>query len=267
MVVGGHRRRPAGPGRRAVSPESVVAVGCTAQWLGTVALAADGEPLCPAVIWMDSRGSAAVRRAFGGPVAGYAATKAARWIRLTGGAPSLSGKDPVGHILWLRDARPEVARAAAVFLEPVDYLNYRLTGLARASYDSITMHWVTDNRRIDRVDYDDGLLAMTGLDRATLPTLVPTATVLGGLTEGAAAELGLRPGTAVSTGTGDLQSAAVGSGAVADFAGHLYVGTSTWISCHVPYKKTSVQTNIASLPSGLPGATWWPTSTRPAAPA
>ena len=53
-------------------------------------------------------------------------------------------------------------------------------------------------------------------------------------------------------GTGDLHSAAVGSGAVADFAAHLYIGTSSWISCHVPFKKTDALTNIASIPSGIP---------------
>jgi len=40
---------------------------------------------------------------------------------------------------------------------------------------------------------------------------------------------------------------------VEDFAGHLYIGTSSWISCHVPFKKTDALTNIASIPSGLPG--------------
>ena len=238
-----------------VPAEGIAGVGCTSQWSGTVPVGPDGHALGPAIIWMDSRGSAAVRREVRGTVSalGYDVRKVQRWIRLTGGAPSLSGKDPVGHILFLREARPEVYRRAAVFLEPVDYLNLRLTGLARASFDSITVHWVTDNRRIDAVDYDPALIAMAGLDRATLPDLVPTASVLGGLTDEAAAELGLRPGTPVATGTGDLHSAAVGSGAVADFAAHLYIGTSSWISCHVPFKRTDLLTNIASIPSGVPG--------------
>ena len=101
--------------------------------------------------------------------------------------------------------------------------------------------------------YDDGLLALAGLERRTLPELVPTGSILGGVTPAAAAELGLRAGTPVVAGTADLHSAAVGSGAVADFAGHLYIGTSSWISCHVPFKKTDALTNIASIPSGLPG--------------
>ena len=82
---------------------------------------------------------------------------------------------------------------------------------------------------------------------------MPTGSVLGGVTPAAAAELGLLAGTPVVAGTGDLHSAAVGSGAVEDFDGHLYIGTSSWISCHVPFKKTDALTNIASIPSGLPG--------------
>jgi xylulokinase len=238
-----------------VDPAQVVGVGCTAQWSGTVAIGADGKAIGPAISWMDSRGSNAVRQTVRGAlnVQGYGASKGVRWVRRTGGIPSLSGKDPVGHIHFLRQERPDVYAATAVFLEPVDYLNLRLTGLARASHDSITLHWVTDNRDINHIVYDDSLFELAGLERRTLPELVATGSILGGLTAEAAGELGLLAGTPVVAGTGDLHSAAVGSGAVNDFDGHLYIGTSSWISCHVPFKKTDALTNIASIPSGLPG--------------
>jgi xylulokinase len=238
-----------------VEPERIVGVGCTSQWSGTVPVDEAGESIGPAIIWMDSRGARAVRQTVRGAlnVQGYSASKLARWVRRTGGIPSLSGKDPVGHIHFLREQRPDVYAATAMFLEPVDYLNLRLTGLARASHDSITVHWVTDNRDIGAVAYDDALVDLAGLERSTLPDLVPTGSVLGGLAPDAAGELGLCPGTPVVAGTGDLHSAAVGSGAVADFDAHLYIGTSSWISCHVPFKKTDALTNIASIPSGIPG--------------
>ncbi len=247
--------RRAGPRLSAVSPASVVGIGCTAQWSGTVAVDESGAPLRPAVIWMDSRGSTAMKRQMGGPVSvmGYDVRKLQRWIRLTGGAPSHSGKDPTAHILWIRDTEPDVYRATFKFLEPVDWLNQRLTGRFSASFDSIAAHWVTDNRRIDAVDYDESLLRMSGLDRAKLPDLVPSATVMGTLRPEAAEELGLPAGVPVATGTGDVHSAAIGSGAVADFDGHLYIGTSSWISCHVPFKKTDVVRNVASIPAAIPG--------------
>jgi xylulokinase len=54
-------------------------------------------------------------------------------------------------------------------------------------------------------------------------------------------------------GTPDVQSAAIGSGAVHDGKGHVYLGTSSWITCHVSFKKTDLFRNMASLPSALPG--------------
>ncbi|HEY5026337.1 MAG TPA: FGGY-family carbohydrate kinase, partial [Acidimicrobiales bacterium] len=238
-----------------INPASVVGVGCTAQWSGTVAVDRSGTPLRPAVIWMDSRGNTAMRRQMRGKVSvlGYDVRKIQRWIRLTGGAPSQSGKDPTAHILWIRDTEPDVYGATFKFLEPVDWLNQRLTGRFSASYDSIAAHWVTDNRRIDSVDYDESLLHMSGLERSKLPDLVPSATIMGTLRAEAAHELGLPEGVPVATGTGDVHSAAVGSGAVQDFAGHLYIGTSSWISCHVPFKKTDAFRNVASIPAAIPG--------------
>ena len=55
-----------------------------------------------------------------------------RWIRLTGAVPSRTGKDPVGHILAVKHERPDLYRATYKFLEPMDYLTFRLTGRATA---------------------------------------------------------------------------------------------------------------------------------------
>jgi xylulokinase len=239
----------------AVPRDAVRAVAVTGQWAGTVAVDARGEPLHPAITWLDSRGAAAARRlAGGGPrIEGYAAQKLALWVRLTGGAPSLSGRDPLAHILWLREQHPRVYEQAAALLEPVDWLNLKLTGIVAASADTITMHWVTDTRDPRRIRYDDRLLRLSTLDREKLPELRPTASVLGPVSAEAAAALGIAAGAQVVTATADTMSAAVGSGAVADHAAHLYVGTSSWLSCHVPYKKTDPFHTIASLPSALPG--------------
>ena len=241
--------------RGAIPEGGFAAISVTSQWSGTVAIDADGEPVCNAVIWMDSRGAPDVARLVGGPVKvqGYDPRKLRRWIALTGGVPSLSGKDPVAHIHWLRRARPELNAVTAMYLEPKDWLNLRLTGVAAATYDSIVMTWVTDNRDPSHVRYSDELLALAGIRREWMPDLVPATSVVGFLTPSAAADLGLVPGTPVIGGTPDVQSAAVGSGAVRDGEGHLYLGTSSWLSCHVPYKKTDASRGVASLPSPLPG--------------
>ncbi|HUU01705.1 MAG TPA: FGGY-family carbohydrate kinase [Myxococcota bacterium] len=233
----------------------VTAVCCTTQWSGTVAVDEHGRHLMNAVIWMDSRGAPYAKElARGFPsLEGYGLFKVLRWVRLTGGAPTRSGKDSLSHILFIKRERPEVYLKTHKFLEPKDYINLRLSGLFAASYDSIALHWLTDNRKIDEIAYSDKLLAMAGLDRHRFPDLHRAVDVLGPLKPEIASELGLPDDVKVVMGTPDVQSAAIGSGAVADYAGHLYIGTSSWITCHVPYKKTDLIHNMASLPSAVPG--------------
>jgi len=238
-----------------VDPSDIIAVSCSTQWSGTVAVGRDGAPLGNAIIWLDSRGSREIQERVRGRVniMGYGLSKILSWLRLTGGAPGLSGKDPVAHILYLKAMRPEIYRSTYKFLEPKDYINLRLTGRFCASTDSITLHWVTDNRDIDHIRYNDTLIRMSGIDREKLPDLVRAVDIIGEVRKDAAADLGVRPGIPVIGGTPDVQAAAIGSGAIADFAPHLYLGTSSWLTCHVPFKKTDVFHGIASLPSAIPG--------------
>jgi xylulokinase len=241
--------------KTAVPREQIVAVSCTTQWSGTVPVDQYGNHLTNAIIWMDSRGARYIPGITSGllKVEGYGINKLLTWIRLTGGVPDQPGKDSIAHILFLKNEKPDIYNAAYKFLEPKDYLNMRLTGLPAASFDSITLHWLTDNRDINHVAYSDKLLRWAGIDRDKLPDLKRATDVLGPLKAEVAAELGLPEAVQVVMGTPDIHSAAIGSGAVADYEAHLYIGTSSWMSCHVPFKKTDAFHKIGSLPSAIPG--------------
>ena len=251
-VVRGTRRVLAVAG---VGADRIVAIGCSAQWSGTVPVDRDGRPLMRALIWMDSRGAEQIRQVTGGfpSLQGYGLRKLVTWIRRTGGAPGHSGKDTVAHILYLRDRVPAVYQRTHKFLEPRDWINQRLTGRFATSSDAVTLLWAADTRDAKAVRYDDRLLRLTGLERDKLPDLVPAATVLGTLRPEPAAELGLPRSARVVTGAPDIMASAIGAGAVRDFDTHLCIGTSSWLVCHVPYKKTDLFHNMASLPSAIPG--------------
>jgi xylulokinase len=251
-VVRGTRRVLAEAG---VDAGRVVGIGCSAQWSGTVPVDRHGRPLTRALIWMDSRGAEQVRGVTGGfpSLQGYGLRKLATWIRRSGGAPGHAGKDTVAHILYLRDRAADVYERTHKFLEPRDWINLRLTGRFASSFDAVALLWAADTRDPEAVRYDDRLLRMTGLDRDKLPDLVPATTVLGTLAPAAAAELGLPPSVRVVTGAPDLMASGIGAGTVRDFDAHLSIGTSSWLVCHVPYKKTDLFHNMASLPSAVPG--------------
>ncbi|MEO8091492.1 MAG: FGGY-family carbohydrate kinase [bacterium] len=238
-----------------LAPERVVAVRCTTQWAVTVPVDEAGRALSPAISWMDTRGAPYVRELAGGPIsiAGYDLRRLGRWLRLTGGAPVLSGVDGLSHVLYLKHERPEVYAAASALLEPMDYLNLRLTGRAAASFGTIYPYWLTDNRDPERVRYDSVLVRWSGIDRAKLPELLPVDGLVGTLTGEAARRLGLRAGTRVLTGLSDAQAAAVGAGIVEEGHGYLSIGTTSWLSCLVAAKKTDLRHLIGTMPGGLPG--------------
>jgi len=241
--------------RNLARPEEIVAIAITGQWSGTVPVDRGGNPLSNAIIWMDSRGAPYIAKIVDGAVKvqGYALDKLLRWINLTAGIPGNSGKDPIAHILYLKHVQPEIYRTAYKFLEPVDYLGMRLTGEFAASFDSITLHWLTDNRDIHNVKYDPSLIKLSTIHPASLPDLKPANSILGILRPEVAREWGLRDDIKVVMGSPDVHTAAVGSGAVRDFETHLYIGTSSWLTCHVPFKKTDLFHNMAALPSAIPG--------------
>jgi len=232
----------------------------SAQWGGTVPADEDGAPTHPAVIWMDARGARYARAATGGritvPGTGYGVRRLRTWLAKTGGVPTRSGKDPVGQTLWLRNERPDAYAAARWLLDVPEYLTFRACGRAVAARDTTSLRWCTDNRDPGALAWDPQLAAMAGLEISKLPEQVPAATVVGTLNARAAADLGLPETVKVVAGTGDTTAAALGAGAVRDHQAHLYVGTSAWLSCHVPAKKTSVRDNIAALPAAVPGRYW-----------
>lgn len=233
----------------------VAAVCCSTQGEGTIPVDREGRALMNCVLWMDMRGAPYLQRRARGliNVAGADLFKLARWVRLTGGMPSLTGKDPAGHMLLIRERFPEVYARTYKFLNVLDYLNLRLTGRFAATFDSILTSWVTDNRNPDALRYDAALVRLSGIDADKFPEIVPCTAVLGPLQPAAAEALGLTPEVLVVAGAIDTTAAAVGAGAVEDYLPHLYLGTSSWVAAHVPFKKTDIFSSLASVPCAVPG--------------
>jgi len=240
--------------RSSVDPDRIVAVACTGQWGSTIPVDAHGEPCGPCMLWLDQRAGDLSARQLGGrfAVEGYKPRRVIEWIRKSGGAPSPEGNDPLGHRLWFRMEEPAIYADTAVFLEPVDYLNLRLTGRPAATQASMTLSWLTDNRRLDCTEYDTNLVRFAGADPDRLPELLPISSVVGNVLPAVAEALHIPAGIPVVSGLPDLHTAALGSGAVADHHAHLVIGTSAWVGCHAPIKRTSLANQMATVPSALP---------------
>ena len=241
--------------RRLVPAQDIIAISATSQWSTTVAVDKNGRPLMNAISWMDTRGAKYAKGITDGSIKiqGYGITKLLAWLSLTGGIPGHSGKDSIAHILYIRNELPDIYRDTYKFLEPKDYLNLELTGKFASSFDVSLLLWVTDNRDPNHIHYDQKLLKMAGMDVNKLPEMKQSTDVLGTIKPEVAAELGIPNDVKVVVGTGDTQSAGIGSGAVKDYEAHLYLGTSSWLSCFVPKKGTDIDHNMAAVPSAIPG--------------
>jgi xylulokinase len=239
---------------KVVRPDDLAGIGLTGQWGSTVPVGADGAPVGDCLLWSDTRGGRFSANAMGGrlSVFGYSPGNILRWVQLTGGAPSPNGADPLGHELYLRSCEPEVYANSRKLLEPLDYLGLKLTGRVAATPASMILSWLTDNRPGSKPAYVPELVTRSGRDAGRLPELLPTGSVLGAVTPEAGEELGI-PSVPVVCGVPDLHTAFLGSGAVAPWDGHITISTTSWIACEVPFKRTDVIHQMATVPGLRPG--------------
>ena len=191
----------------------------------------------------------------GGPVSGYAPKPLATWLRRSGGIPTTSGADPVGHMLFLQHECPDVLAGPRWLLEPVDYLTMRFTGVPAASHASMTGRLahrqpVADHARLRRRAGPAGR-------RRRVEAAAAGRDGFGRRPRAARRGASPRPPAAAVAVTGlpDLHSAAVGAGAVELGQPHASIGTTAWISAPVPRKKTDVLRQQASVP-GLDNASY-----------
>jgi xylulokinase len=231
--------------------EDIVAVACDSQWSLAVPVDQNGHHLMNAIHWLDTRGGPYNRKIVAGfpNIKGYGLLKLIKWVRLTGMVPTQSGIDSLGHVLFIKNERPDIYDKTFKFLEPMDYLTSRLTGKITATQKTMAPFAVVDNRRWGGKSYQDVLLGLAGLQTDKFPELIPNDGVVGSLKPEVAGELGLVPSTPVIAGIGDSNASLIGSGALADFETIIYIGTSMYMTCHVPFKKTDVIHTMTSLPS------------------
>lgn len=216
--------------RRAVAEAGIAAgevagLAVDATSCSVVALDGRGQPLRPAMIWMDVRSSDQARRiaACGGDA-----------LRVNGaGHGPVSAEWLLPKALWLKENELEVYKEARTICEYVDYLNHRLTGRMVASLNNASIRWHYDESR--------GGFQASLLEAANLSELLerfpkevlPMGEVIGGLTGEAAADLGLPAGLPVAQGGADAFVAMVGLGVVrpgqlafVTGSSHLHLGLS-----------------------------------------
>jgi xylulokinase len=116
-----------------------------------------------------------------------------------------------GKILWLRENEPEIYEKTLIFLNPKDYIRFKLTGVYATEVSDASGTGLFDVRK--RIwSYD--LLNLLDISKALLPACYESTEISGHLSRPAAELLGLRDNIPVAGGGGDAVVQTTGTGLV-----------------------------------------------------
>jgi len=197
-----------------VRPGSVLALSLTGPAHCVALLDGAGRVLRPTIHWSDARSvpqCEVLEKEWGEEVI----------FAITGQRAHPSWTLP--QLLWLREEEPEVWRRLAGLLTVKDYVRYCMTGSRSTDpYDAVG----TMLCNFEAGAWSESLLQRLGLRRAALPPIAPAGTMGGRLTEAAARDTGLLPGTPVAVGSGDSAVEAFGAGLMRPGDCSITLGTS-----------------------------------------
>lgn len=198
--------------RRAVQTVDASRIGAvcvTHQRESFVCLDSDGQPLRPAMLWLDGRAVREVEE-FGDETV----------HRITGKPPNPT---PGWYkLLWLARNEPDTIARVNKVVDVHGFIVQRLTGEWLTSVASADPLGLVD---LASGTYAPALLEACGLDLSHMAELRPPGEVLGPLLDDVAESLGLPKGTLVVSGAGDGQAAQLGTGITEPGAAFLNLGS------------------------------------------
>jgi xylulokinase len=209
----------------------------------TLPIDASGRPLHRALIWMDARSDAEcadIRERVG-----------EERINLVNGnriAPWFI--EP--KALWLKQHEPSVFKETHKFLSPAGYCTLRLSGAFSINTGDAGLFYPYEYQR-ECWDFD--LADAIGVPGDKYAQIYRSHEPVGTVTEAAAEETGLRPGTVVVAGGTDISSAALGVGVTEAGQAYYSMGTGSNLGIMIPTEQRVEEYRILKWPHVLPGLT------------
>ena len=226
-----------------VPRESVRGVVITTQRGTTVALDADGQPLRPAMIWLDQRRATVIPRI--------------RWwweaaLRAIGMRETVRFFQREAEANWIAQYQPELWARTAHYLLLSGYLNYRFTGRFVDSVASQVGYVPFDYRRGRWAAGWDWKWQALPIRRSMPPELVPAGTVIGEVDARVAQETGIPLGLPVIAGAADKACEVIGAGCLTPEIACLSYGTTATINTTTP-RYVEATRFVPPYPSAVPG--------------
>jgi xylulokinase len=184
-------------------PSAVKGLSFGSQLDGMVACDAKGQPLRPAMIWMDRRAESQ---------AAALAERVSREDFYHQVGANLDSSHAVFKALWIRDEEPEIFARSAKLMPPGSYVLHEAAGVLAVDYSNASSLALLDPRTRS---WSQPILDAAGIQSTMLPELAAGTHSVGPVTKAFAAATGLSPDTAVVVGCGDEMAATLGAGVFA----------------------------------------------------
>jgi len=228
------------PGLRA----TVAGVAVTTQRGTVVNLGADGQPLRPAITWLDQRRTDTVP-----PISAF-------WqlaFRAAGVHHTINYFRGEAEANWLKAYQPEVWDRTRHYLLLSGYLNHRLCGRFVDSIGSQVAYLPFDYKRLAWAKASDWKWQALAVKAEWLPELMAPGTRMGAITVEASAATGIPVGTPLMAAAADKACEVIGAGCQQPHIGCLSYGTTATINT-TSAKYVEVTPFIPPYPSAIPGA-------------
>jgi sugar (pentulose or hexulose) kinase len=222
--------------------DAIAGVALTTQRATVVNVDAAGEPLRPAVVWLDQRRTEGLK-----PVGG--------WWGIAFGLARMS--ETVAYLQaeaeanWIRTHQPEIWGRTYKYLFLSGYLTYRLTGRFVDSVGCQVGYIPFDYKRLGWALPHDWKWQAVPMDPALLPELVPPAGQLGEITAEAAEATGIPAGLPLMAAAADKACEVLGAGCLEPHTGCLSYGTTATINT-IHRKYVEVIPLIPPYPAAVP---------------
>lgn len=224
-------------------PARVAGVSLTTQRGTVVNLDANGEPLRPAIVWLDQRRA---------PGPAHVPPLWRLVLKAVGLSETIQKLGEQTQANWIAHNQPDVWARTHHYLLLSGYLNWRLTGHFVDSTGSQVGYLPFDYKRHDWCRPKDLKWQLMDVKRAMLPALVRPGERLGELTTEAGEHLGLPAGVPVLAAASDKACEILGSGGLApDTACMSYGTTATINTTNTRYVEPT--RFLPSYPSAVPG--------------
>lgn len=196
----------------------IEAIGLSGQMHGFVALDANGDPLRPAIIWLDQRSGKQVDRLE--REIGSQAIKEQLQNRIFPGFALVS-------LLWMQEHEPDIFAKIHTILSPKDYIRFRLTGKIGTDFTDASG---TAAFNIRQRQWAWEIIDRLKIPESFFPVCHESTEIAGTILKTCAAQTGLREGIPVVYGSGDQQAQSIGNGAVKEGTIISNIGTGGQIS-------------------------------------